>query len=238
MKVNTKSIVMSLALVLIGNQARSENETAATEISVLNQRIGMQNRLSDEMIDETSRKLTTILPQIHFEPDYGPQRDSDAPNPNGATAIKEITRATLAILGSEKVKSLGAKDNQSPSLKAVDEVMAKLDAAMDPNWKHLPVSISVMPPAVTPNASAGMNPDAIADPQLRKQYLDLINLNRYNNLKNGQQRALRVAKAEIVRTLSTLIQQAPENGWRQTDVAERFCKDEESKRQLSKQLED
>jgi hypothetical protein len=162
MKVNTKSIVMSLALVLIGNQARSEHETAATELSVLNQQSGRQNRFSDEMIDETSRKLTTILPQINFEPDYGPQRDSDAANPNGATAIKEITGATLAILRSEKVKSLGAKDNQSPSLKAVDEVVAKLDAAMDPNWKHLPVVVSVMPPAVTPNASAGMNPDAVS----------------------------------------------------------------------------
>ena len=234
---NAKPILLSLAIALVGNQARSEDVAPANELRALNQKIGQhESRLPDKIVDETSRKLTTILPQINFEPDYGPQRDVDVAIPNGATAINEINRVALAILRSENARSLNAKDNLSPSLKAIDEVVAKLDAAIDPNWKHLPVSVSVMPPTITPNASAGMNPDAISDPQLRNQYLDLINANRYNNLKNAQQRALREAKAEIVRTLSTLIKQASEKCWRQPDVAERFCKDDESKMLLAKQL--
>lgn len=236
---NAKPILLSLAIALVGNQARSENVAPANELRDLNQKIGQyENRLPDANVDETAQKLTLILPKVSFEPDYNAKPNIEVTTPNGTEAIKEATKATLAIIRSEKVKSLDAKDKQNAPLKAVDEAVAKIDAAIDPNWKHLPVSSNVMPPAGTPNASAGMSPDAIADPQLRKQYLDLINANRNNNLKNGQQRALRASKEEIIKALSTLVMQTPERGWNQATVAGRFCKDEESKKLLAKQLKD
>ena len=64
-------------------------------------------------------------------------------------------------------------------------VLTKINESIDYDWKLLPVSPNVMPPAGTPNAIAGMLPEAIADLNLKKQYLDLIDKNRHNNLKNG-----------------------------------------------------
>ena len=157
-------------------------------------------------------------------------------SPNGAITIKEATKTAIAILKSDKIKALDIKQNDSPSLISIDRFLTKLNGAIDSNWKSLPVSANVIPPSGTPNAAAGMNPDAIADPLLKKKYLELIKKNQDNNLKNGQQRALRDSREKFLKAISELVAKTPGEGWNKNDVVARFCKDKESIEILERNL--
>ena len=213
-----------------------QNEAAVNQLKQLNAAIGQAKApILDSTIDDVAKKFISILPSISLEPDYKTLPNINEITPNGVMAIKDTTKIALTLIRANKVKTVDKKNIDSPPLIALDNFIAKLNGAIDPNWSPLHVSSNVMPPSGTPNATAGMNPEAIADPNLKKQYLDLIKRNRDNSLKNGQQRALRESRDNLLKAASELVSTSGE-GWNKTDIVVRFCKDEESKKILETHL--
>lgn len=214
-----------------------QNELTVIQLKQLSARIGQaQASILDSVIDDVASNLRLSLPSVSFEPDYKTKSSITEVTPNGSSAIRETTKIAIAILRSSSLKSGINKNAENPVLVTFESVLAKINKSIDPEWKVLFVSSNVMPPTGTPNASAGMAPEAIADLDLRKRYLDLIDKNRQGNLKNGQQTALRDSKNDLLRAIADLVVTGGDN-WKKSDVVTHFCKDEESKIILEKHLE-
>lgn len=231
-----KSLILALISFCLCDQGSCQNEPAVNQLKQLNVAIGQaQAPILDSTVDDVAKKFISILPGISLEPDYKTLPNINEITPNGVMAIKDTTKIALTLIRSNKIKTVDKKTIDNPPLIALDNFIAKLNGAIYPNWTPLPVSSNVMPPSGTPNAAAGMNPDAIADPNLKKKYLDLIKKNRDNSLKNGQQRALRDSRDSLLKAASELVSASGE-GWNKVDVVVRFCKDEESKKILETHL--
>lgn len=233
----TKSTLITITLVCLCQRVKCENEQPATQLTELSQRI---NKDPGGFGDKTSVKDVTsfaaILPKISFEPNFEALPDNNAFTPDGSASIEAATDIVIAILRSEIVKNVKLVTQEDIALTAIDLYVGKLEKSIDPNWKWIPVYANVGPPPGTPNAASGMNPEAIADPKLKKQYLDLIKKNQNNGLINSQQSELRTARMKFLITISTLISTVPGEGWNKTDVIARFCKSEESKKIIEEKL--
>jgi hypothetical protein len=188
-----------------------------------------------ETFEKDVESFNKLIKEVAFEPNFDAPVDIKLAAPDGAASIIASTELAVAILRSEGTKQLNLKTSDSPAIVAIESFWEKLNKAIDPNWKMILVTANVRPAPGTPNAAAGMNPDAIADPLLKKKYLDLIKANRDNNLKNGQQRALRESRDKFLRVVAELVSKSGD-GWSKTDVLVRFGKDEESRKILETHL--
>lgn len=214
-----------------------QNEPPDIQLKQLSARISQaQAPILDSVIDDVASNLRLSLPGISFEPDCKTEPSINEVTPNGSVAIRETTKIAVAMIRSNSLKSGINKNKENAVLLTFESVLAKINKSIDLDWKFLTVSSNVMPPAGTPNATAGMAPEAIADLDLRKRYLDLIDKNRQDNLKNGQQTALRDSKNDLLRAIADLVVTGGDN-WKKSDVVTHFCKDEESKIMLEKHLE-
>ncbi len=223
------SLILILLSFFVCDQGRCQTEQTFNQLKQLSSRIGQaQASIPHSTMDDMAKEFTSILPAINFDPNYQKNPTVEENTPNGVIEIKEATKIALALITSNQLKTGIEKNIGSSSVAAIDTFLVKLKGAIDPNWKSMPVSANVMPPSGTPNAAAGMNPEAIKDPNLKKQYLDLIKNNRDNNLKNGQQRALRESRDRILKAIAGLVS-VPGEGLSKDDVMARFCKDEQSK---------
>lgn len=228
--------MLALLSFFICDQGRCQDEQAVNELEKLSAQVGqVQAPIPEPTLEDVAKKFTSILPNISFEPNFKAPPSINEITPNGVTEIKETTKIALALINSNSLKTGLEKNISNPSLTALESYLVKLNEAIDPNWKSLRVSANVMPPSGTPNAAAGMNPEAIADPDLKQQYLDLIKKNRDNNLKNGQQRTLRESRNILLRSIASLILTSGE-GLDKAAVVARFCKDDESKIILEQHL--
>lgn len=120
-------------------------------------------------------------------------------------------------------------------LAAVESYIEELDSNIDASWDFPLVSANVAPPPGTTNAMAGMNPDAIKDPDLRRKYLDAIAENERKNLKNSQQLGLANSRDSILRAIAGLTKEdGAKEGWTKKEALERFGKKKEAKALLEK----
>lgn len=188
-----------------------------------------------ETFEKDVESFKKLISEIAFEPNFEAPVDIKVAEPDGAASIIATTEVAVAILRSEGTKQLNLKASSSPAIVAIELFWEKLNKAIDPNWKMLFVTANVRAAPGTPNAAAGMNPDAISDPLLKKKYHELIKINRDNNLKNGQQRALRDSRDKFLRVLAELVSKSGE-GSSKTDAVVRFGKYDESKKILEKHL--
>lgn len=219
----------------MSSQGTCQNELTVIQLKQLSARISQAHApIPDLVLNDVASNLRLSLAGINFERDYK-TTPSVKDTPNGSIAIRETTKIALAIIRSNRLKTGINKNKENLLLVTFDNVLAKINKSIDPDWTLLSVSSNVIPPAGTPNATAGMASEAITDLNLRKQYLDLIDKNRQNNLKNGQQRALRDSKNKLLNAIADLIL-ASEDGWEKSDAVSHFCKDEESKVILEKYL--
>lgn len=218
-------------------KAKCENAQHAAQLTRLTQQVDIQTGafLEKEFIEDVA-SFTTLIQNISFEPAFELPRDKNATTLDGSAAIRGSTDIVIAMLRSEIVKNADLDSPDNPALKAIDMYVEKLDSSIDPNWKWIRVFANVGPPPGTPNAASGMNPDAIADPELKQQYLDLIKKNHDNGLINSQQSELRTARTKFLNTISTLITKNPGEGWNKNDAIARFCKNEESRIFLEEKL--
>ena len=121
-------------------------------------------------------------------------------------------------------------------LAAVEAFLGKVSDSIDPNWQFQPVSANITPPAGVPNAAAGMNPDAINDPQKRQAYLDGIAAEQSKQLKNSQQTELRNARDGVLSLVTGLMVPEGKNGWTIEELYKHFAKDDQSRAILTSHL--
>lgn len=155
-----------------------------------------------------------------------------AANEKAAENIRTATEAARILVSG--LKQIDAKSDQ-PVIDETNQVLANLidEIALniDENWKFPLVNANVSPPAGVGPAMAGMNPDAIKDPALRQQYLDLIAENQRINLKNGQQRELRRSLDDITRSIA-LATEYEGAKWTKEEALARFGTKKSSKAAL------
>jgi hypothetical protein len=147
--------------------------------------------------------------------------DKFSPSPEVSMNIKLAVKAADLILID---KSQNAREER---LKAIEKLLEKISANIEENYIEEMIPTNVGPPAGTPNAIGGMNPDAIQDPELKKQFLDKIKENQNKNFKNRQQASLREAKRHIAFTIAGMT--TVEGGLSRKEALERFGKDRETK---------
>lgn len=229
-------LTLFLLSLCMSSQGTCQSDLTVMHLKQLNERVSQTVApIPDSVLNDVAINLRLSLPGISFEPDHESAPSMKEFIPNGPTYIRETTKIILAIMKSNSLKTGFNKNKENPILVTVESVLVKINKSIDPDWELLSVSSNVMPPAGTPNATAGMVPEAIADLELRKQYLDSIDQNRQNNLKNGQQRALRDAKNKLLSAIANLVLTGGVD-WEKGEVISQFCKDGESKIILEKYL--
>jgi hypothetical protein len=189
-------------------------EESARPLSAMGSAVERTNgKIDASELDATASRFGTLVAQTDFS------SSADAP-----MAIRQATQIAEAIL-----RSMDVRNSRQTAFGAIDAYLGKLVAAIEPNWKPLPVSANVMPPAGVTNAASGMNPDAITDPKLKQQYLDRIAANQSNNQKNSQQTELRRSRDRILWITSSLTVKDGDQGLQKADVLTRFGKDQDCK---------
>lgn len=143
--------------------------------------------------------------------------DRFSPSADGTNNIRLSVKAAHAILTDK------SKESRDVKLGAIEKLLDKISKDIEEDYVHQDVSANVGPPPGTPNAISGMNPDAISDPELRKQYLESIKLNQDKNLKNSQQYELRNARSRIALIVAGMITTEPDGLTREEALA-RFGK--------------
>jgi hypothetical protein len=167
--------------------------------------------------DDAVRVFKTILPEISFEPDYQAVPDGHSRTSDGTLAINTAKDLALSILGASMTRSVNLLNLDDPILTAIDLFLAKLNTAIDPNWKLIEVSASIS----TPNEQFN---------------LDRAKQNHINSLKNNQQRALRDARRELLVSVAYILKRTKIKNWTRENAIARFCKDEESKKILEEAI--
>jgi hypothetical protein len=213
------NIQATLYITLIGlilatvpmSQADEESDVSLSDISNSAERTNGKIDASD--LDATASRFRTLVARADF------LSSADSP-----VVIRQSTQIAEALL-----RSMDIRNNRSPVFSTIDAYLEKLVEAIDPSWKPLPVSANVMPPPGVNNAAAGMNPDAITDPELRRQYLDRIATNQGNNQRNIIQKELRRSRDRILRIASSLAVKDGEQGLQKADILIRFGKDQDCK---------
>ncbi len=147
-----------------------------------------------------------------------------------------------ALVAKELLSSIkpGKPDSGTPeseALVAVEAFLVKVAAHIDDKWVFQQSPINVAPPAGTPNAAFGMNPNAIEDPKLRQQYIATIAAEHAKSLKNRQQALLRRARSDILSIASGMAATSHHPGWSHADLLAHFAKDNASRAILSEHLQ-
>ncbi len=183
-----------------------------------------RNKTTPDMADISTRFMRAIESQ-DFSASEATRKDL-----NGSI---KIAKKLLESLKDGKPK---ADTTEAKALAALDAFLTKVLQNIDEAWEFKRVPINTFPPPGTPNAAAGMNPDAIADPKLRQQYKQAIADASAINQKNRQQDLLRDAREEITIMATGLLAASNKKGWSRNELMEHFAKDEASKGMMSKRL--
>jgi len=127
------------------------------------------------------------------------------PSPNIRTEVKAVEDASVRLLANLREGKFSKDSGETKAVSAaVKSTLDKLDSLIEENyqWQHGRANIS--PPSGTPNAAAGMNPEAIRDPKLRQQYLETIEKEKVKQEKNVQQEGLKRTRKLIVMNVAAL----------------------------------
>jgi hypothetical protein len=129
-----------------------------------------------------------------------------------------------------------APSQSAEALGAIKQFLAKVTANIDDGWVFSMGRANIGPPTGVPNAAAGINPDAISDPQLRKEYIARIEAERAKQRKNNQQTTLRNAREKVLWAAAGLISSDPKSPWTREEVVKHFGADAKTKAALEEQL--
>lgn len=144
------------------------------------------------------------------------------------SAVKDSALKLLTDLREGKF----AKD--SPEAKAVPETLRftldKLDSVIEEDYKQQMGTANIAPPPGTPNAAAGMSPDAISDPELKRQYLESFANEAKKQWKNHQQQEARTARKAILMHVSSM------DAFGKDELIERFTNEGKSRELLRKMI--
>lgn len=192
--------------------------TADAQLKDLQTEIQAQSAEGQLDLPLMAEKLQTLVAGIDLSPSEGLYARTES--------LKKISSALLEGLHRKGASASEAEQNTVAN--AIKALLTKLDGLIDENYQFQEGSANVAPPPGTPNAAAGMDPNAIENPQLRQQYLDAIEQEKQKNLKNRQQRDLNGTLASIIITLAGL----PDSGIPQNTVVEKFTTQGQSRNAL------
>ena len=133
------------------------------------------------------------------------KESSLAPSPSirvEVLSVRDASSRLLAYLGEGKFQKDAAETKAVAN--AVKSTLDKFDSLIVKDFQYYPALANISPPPGTPNAAAGMSPDAIRDPKLRQQYLDAFEDQRKKQEKNKQQRESVSAREQILKRVAAL----------------------------------
>jgi hypothetical protein len=165
------------------------------------------------------------------------KESSFAPSPSiyaEIAAVRDASSRLLANLGETKFQKNSAEANAVAN--AVKCTLDKLDSLIDENFKQYPGIANISPPPGTPNAAAGMSPDAILDPKLRQQYLDAFEDQRKKQEKNTQQRELKSTRDQILRYVAALDLWREAAGLSRAELVDKFSNEGKSRELLREKV--
>ncbi len=159
------------------------------------------------------------------------------PSPSIRAELKAVQDASTRLLANLGEGKFPKESGEAKAVAAaVKSTLAKLDTLIeeDYQWQHGIANIS--PPPGTPNAAAGMNPDAIQDPKLRNQYLDSIEKEKAKQEKNVQQEGLKTARKLILMHIAALESWRVAAGLSKEGLIEAFSNEGKSRELLREKL--
>lgn len=129
-----------------------------------------------------------------------------------------------------------ASGQDSQLLDSLNAFMDKVNGNIDPKWRFLPVSANVAPPSGGGLVFSGMDPNAISDPQQKKDYQDRIAAEQNKQFVNAQQTQLRQVRGSFLFLATGLVAAEGQSGWTTADLYKHFAKDDSSKAILTGHL--
>lgn len=219
------SAVIFLEILMLQITLKAEDaipsKLAALKTTIDSKRSG----ISVSEVEPVATELANVLPDVDFSPTAG-----------ASGRIKAVSKITIALLCTASVPKQNLNNINPTAISVAEMSLEKITSKIDDKWVFLLGSANVAPPAGVPCASAGMNPDTIADPKLRQQYLDRIKAEKTKNLINAQQSELRRSRDAILRAIVDVSSKNSLNGWTRADILTRFGKNEECRKILEENL--
>ncbi len=155
------------------------------------------------------------------------------PSPSIHAEVKAVHDASVRLLANLRDGMFSKESGEAKAVStAVKSTLDKLDFLIEENyqWQHGRANIS--PPPGTPNAAAGMNPEAIRDPKLRQQYLETIKEEKVKQEKNVQQEGLKRTRKLILMNVAALESWRSSVGVSKEGLIETFSNEGESRKLL------
>ena len=144
------------------------------------------------------------------------------------SAVKDVATKLLTDLREGKFAKDSPEANAVPS--AIRATLDKLDSVIEEDYKPQIGTANIAPPPGTPNAAAGMSPDAISDPELKRQYLESFANEEKKQWKNHQQSEARTARKVILMHVSSL------DAFGKGELIERFTNEGKSRELLREMI--
>lgn len=160
-----------------------------------------------------------------------------SPSPNIRADAKAVQDGSTKLLSAIGERKFGKDVEETRAISVtIKTTLNKLDSLIeeDYQWQHGTANIS--PPAGTPNAAAGMNPDAIQDPKLKQQYLDSIHKEKVKQEKNVQQESLKTARKLILMHIAALDSWREAAGLSKEGLIEQFTEEGKSRELLRQRV--
>lgn len=153
------------------------------------------------------------VPEVAIQFQQEVKKETFNPAPDLVYKIS-ASKDVLSHLTTELLRSEWPVDGPEAGavMASVRLFLEKIEPLILEGYERLPVTSNVMPPPGIPNAAAGMNPEAIQDPKLKAEYLELIRENRANGLKNDQQFDLESARGTSVTLIFAIAKWAERRG--------------------------
>lgn len=184
---------------------------------------------ADDVDGDLCRVIKTLILRLDFgnqvqQIDLSPARDVRFT----ISAVKDVATKLLTDLREEKFAKGSPEANAIPS--AIRATLDKLDSVIEEDYKPQMGTANIAPPPGTPNAAAGMSPDAISDPELKRQYLESFANEEKKQWKNHQQSEARTARKVILMHVSSL------DAFGKGELIERFTNKGKSRELLRKMI--
>jgi|APCry1669189241_1035207.scaffolds.fasta_scaffold31450_2 hypothetical protein len=140
------------------------------------------------------------------------------------SSIDLLANAGLLLINCPYFYEAGSTELSQKGIVAIGLLLQEINRCIDTSWSFPMPSANVSPPLGVPNAAAGMDPAAIKDHLLRKEYENAIKENNAINLKNKQQRRLRIEQEALIRSISGLIGKSK---WNNDEIISHFAKSDQ-----------
>lgn len=173
-----------------------------------------------------TQKVADDFKKIVDQTNFSPSADI----PKKTRLIKEVADRLIREIWKNQLPPQSGQTIVIAS--SIKSLLDKIDASIEENYQFQLGTANVSPPPGIPNASAGMDPDAIDDVRLKRIYLDSIANEGRKQLKNAQQIELNSLKNTLLFCISSLDGWRSESGLSKKQLIEQFTNKGKSREAL------